>query len=148
MSLDVSFGSVKRKCALYFNHRSRQHIQTLRCDLMARIRKVTKLAERIERDALICADRAEFLVRSCRKCKNVQALQECMKENSDSATKILEDGSKCAEDSLKEIVAYKQNIIKYYKAVSAEAIKTYSKENAMFTKYLDDCICALTKKRK
>ncbi|XP_076296559.1 uncharacterized protein LOC143216884 [Lasioglossum baleicum] len=147
MSLDVSLGSVKRKCVLSLNHQIRQRIETLRCDLMARTRKVKEMVECIERDALICVGRAGSLMKSCQKCKNVQALQECIKENSESATAMLDDGLKCIQERLKVIDKYKQDVMKYYNAVSAEAIKAHSRENELFTNYLDDCICVLRKKR-
>nr|XP_033338112.1 uncharacterized protein LOC117227201 [Megalopta genalis] len=148
MGLDVAIATKKRERAMSMNDRARMHLETLRCDLIARTIRLVEMAERVERDTVICIGQAESLVKSCGKCKDVKKLQTCLKENADTATMKLEDGLRYANVSLKEIEAYKQAVIKYYAPLSSDAISAYSKESDKFSKYLDDCIFAIEGRSK
>ncbi|XP_078037555.1 uncharacterized protein LOC144470378 [Augochlora pura] len=148
MGLDVAFATKQRECVLSMNHRTQLHLETLRCDLIARTIRLVKMAERVEQDTMICIGQAESLVKACGKCRDVQQLKACLKENDDAATVKLENGLKCANVSLEEIEAYKLSIIKYYAVLSSDAVSTYSKESEKFSKYLDNCIFAITGKNK
>ncbi|XP_076245356.1 uncharacterized protein LOC143185913 [Calliopsis andreniformis] len=138
--LDPSAASLKRKCALSLNYQVRQAFTNAQCDIVPKIEKIKQTLKILERDVLICIDRAKTLVALCRKCNNPQRLDKCIEENTETAKQILNDAHKSVQVRLNKIEALRQETLQYHTATTAEVTAIYSKKYKTFLKHLDKCI--------
>lgn len=143
LTLDPSSGSLKRKCALSLNYQIRHAFNNLQCDIVPKAKRVEEILEILERDILICIDRARSLILFCRKCKDPQALTKCIEENADYAKQILDEAFKNAQVSLRKVEALKQETLQCHKTAVAEMIEIYRKKHKVFLEHLDKCIITI-----
>lgn len=143
LTLDPSSGSLKRKCALSLNYQIHHAFNNLQCDIVPKAKRVEEILQILERDILICIDRAKSLIVFCRKCKDPQALTKCIEDNADYAKQILDEASENAQVSLRKAEALKQDTLQCHKTAVAEIVEIYRKKHKVFLEHLDKCISTI-----
>ncbi|XP_033307090.1 uncharacterized protein LOC117209318 [Bombus bifarius] len=148
LAVDPSFGSMKRKSAMSLNHEVRQAFENVEYDVVPRIKRIKVNIECLERDVLVCIDRAKSLILSCRKCKTPQALAKCIEENAVYAEKILDKTSQNAQTGLDKIESLQRGILEYHKASLTNVSQTCRKKGEAFLEHLNNCVTAAKNEQK
>lgn len=147
ISLDLSCGSQKRKCAMILNHNVQQAFGKLRSDIVPKVTRIEEMLKNLESDLLICIGRVESLMSSCQKCKNYLELAKSTEENEYNAKQILDQTATHALIRLNEIETYKRNTLQYHETMMNQITKKHREKNKDFLEQLDKCILAVKNKK-
>ncbi|XP_072767430.1 uncharacterized protein [Anoplolepis gracilipes] len=148
IKLDVSYGSWMRKETLLLNDEIRRSFDALERAIAPNAKRIMHMLKDLQSNVSICVERAQKNLVTCRKHNVPSNLTECVKKQSDEATKRLDQMNEEVRHKLKEITNFRETVMKAHEMTAQEVTEVNRKKAVELVKYLERCIGQLKRSNK
>lgn len=148
MSMDVSYGCWMRRETLLLNDEMRRSFDALERAFALNAEHIGLMLKNLRCDVSSRVERAERSIVACRKHDAPSVFAECVKEQLEEATKLLDRTNEEARLKLGEIAKFREAAVTANEKTTTEVIETNRKRATEMSDYLDRCIVQLKKSNK
>lgn len=146
--LDVSYSTWMRRKTLLLNDEIRRAFAALDRAVASNAKHIGSMLQDLRNDVTTHSTRVRKKLTVCRKYDAPCRFAECVKEQSEEATKMFDSMSENARVKLEEIAKFRESVVKTHKMTVQEVTEVNRKKAIELSNYLDQCIAQLKKSSK
>ncbi|XP_028050872.1 uncharacterized protein LOC114255708 [Monomorium pharaonis] len=146
--LDVSYGNWMRKETLLLDSEIRRSFDALERAIGLNEKRIASMLEKLRGDVSTRVESAEKNLVACRKHNLPYDFAKCTKVQTEEAARMLDRMNEEARLKLKEIVKFRETVLRAHETTVQEAIQVNCQKAADFLRYLQKCIVQLRKSSK